>query len=192
MIIRFAILSLVCAEPAISAGKTTVTSNSEMAAIFKADQAERSVKSIDWNALRPADAKRRDQTDKLLSGGSLRTGNDFYDAAFVFQHGDTPSDYLKAHLLSMIAIEKGQSKATWIAVATLDRYLLKIGKPQVLGTQFMGPEGGKFTQEPYDRKLASDAMRKALTVPSLAEQEAQRRQFEEDEAHESAAPKKQE
>jgi hypothetical protein len=190
MFVRFALLSLLCAVPAKAAEKR-VSSNSEMAAIFDADQAERSVEPIDWNVLILADAKRRVRTERLLDSGTLRTGNDFYDAAFVFQHGDTPGDYMKAHLLAMIAMAKGEAKATWIAVATLDRYLLEIGKPQVLGTQFMGPERGKFTQEPYDRKLASDAMREALKVPSLAEQEARRKLFEK-QAREAAARKKRE
>jgi hypothetical protein len=178
MIVRVAALGLLVAAPAFAAGAPPA-SNPEMAAIFQADQADRSVAPIDWKVVRPADEKRRERTGQLLDAGALQTGDDFYDAAFVFQHGDTANDYLKAHLLAMVAVAKGHPDAPWIAAATLDRYLQDIGKPQVLGTQFTGTDGGKFTQEPYDRTLASDAMRKAVQVPSLAEQEMQRRAYEE-------------
>jgi hypothetical protein len=75
----------------------------------------------------------------------------------------------------MVAMARGNADAIWIASATLDRYLQAIGKPQVYGTQFLGKPGGKSTQEPYDRALVSDALRRQLGVPSLAEQEKQRR-----------------
>jgi hypothetical protein len=177
MIVRYALLGLLFAAPAIAANKAAV-SNPEMAAIFKADQADRSTNPIDWKVVGAADEKRRARTEQLLDAGSLKTGQDFYDAAFVFQHGHTANDYLKAHLLAMVAIARDQPDAPWIAAATLDRYLNAIGKPQVLGTQFTRVDGGKFTQEPYDRTLASDAMRKALQVPSLAEQKAERRAYD--------------
>jgi hypothetical protein len=152
--------------------------NAEMAAIFKADQANRSTDQIDWPIVKAADEKRRERTKQLLDAGALRTGEDFYDAAFVFQHGEAPNDFLKAHLLAIIATAKGQSDALWIAAATLDKYLQETGKPQVLGTQFTRVEGGKFTQEPYDRTVASDAMRKAIQVPSIAEQDVEKRGYE--------------
>jgi hypothetical protein len=108
----------------------------------------------------------------------LHSGEDFYEAAFVFQHGDTADDFLKAHLLAMIAVAKGHPDAPWIASATLDRYLQEIGKPQVLGTQFKSMDDGHFSQEPYNRTLVSDAMRKALQVPTIPEQDAERQHFE--------------
>ena len=177
MAFRVAALALVCSAPAFAADPP-VASNAEMAAIFKADQADRSSHPIDWTMVKPADEKRRARTEQLLDKGMLRTGDDLYDAAFVFQHGDAPIDFLRAHLLATMAIAKGQPDAPWIAAATLDRYLQEIGKPQVLGTQFTRGDDGKFTQEPYDRSVASDAMRKIMQVPTLAEQEAQRREYE--------------
>ncbi len=174
---RVVALSLLCAFPAIAAD-LPVPSNPEMAAIFKADQADRMHEPIDWKVVKPADDKRLARTKQLLDAGELRSGDDFYDAAFIFQHGDTPNDYLKAHLLATVAAAKGQPDAPWIAAASLDRYLQRTGKPQVLGTQFSGGADGKYTQEPYDRTFASDAVRKAMQVPPLAEQEAQRREYE--------------
>lgn len=151
--------------------------NAEMTSIFDADQAARSSSNIDWSVVGPADAQRRKRTKELLDSGALQSGNDYYHAAFIFQHGDQANDYLLAHLLAMIAVARGKPSAIWIASATLDRYLLKIGKPQVLGTQYSLPKGQPATQEPYDRALVSDAMRKALQVPSLADQEKQRESY---------------
>lgn len=186
MVVRYALVGLLIASPAIAANERA-PSNAEMAALFKADQGDRSVHPIDWKVVKPADAKRRARTAQLLDAGALHTGDDFYDAAFIFQHGDTANDFMKAHLLAMVAIARGQPDAPWIAAATLDRYLQEIGKPQILGTQFTSNDDGKFTQEPYDRTVASDPMRKALQVPSIAEQEIERRQYE---ARASEASKK--
>jgi len=155
----------------------TRPTNVEMTAIFDADQADRQVESIDWSIVGPADKKRQTRTEELLSSGALQSGDDFYHAAFVFQHGSVADDYLKAHLLAMIAAGRGKPSAVWIASATLDRYLQAIGKPQVLGTQYKIPKGAPATQEPYDRALVSDAMREALHVPPISEQEQRRQQF---------------
>lgn len=160
--------------------------NAEMSAIFGADQADRQTADIDWSIVGPADDKRRARTEELLGSGALQSGDDYYHAAFIFQHGAEPDDYLKAHLLATIAVARGRPDAVWIASATLDRYLQAIGKPQVLGTQYSTPADGPTTQEPYDRALISDAMRKALHVPSIDEQEERRRRYD----REATAPAK--
>jgi hypothetical protein len=150
-----------------------------MTAIFDADQADRKdVGKIDWAVVDPRDAVRRATTKRLLDAGQLRTGNDFYHAAFVFQHGDEPNDFLLAHTFAVIAAARGRQDATWIAAATLDRYLQRIGQKQIYGTQFITPNGGHTTQEPYDRSLVSDPLREALGVPPMKAQEAQRSKFE--------------
>ncbi len=152
------------------------STNAEMTAIFDADQADRMGGDpwrIDWSVVAKADAKRRKRTQELLDLGALKSGEDFYNAAFVFQHGDSPDDHLKAHVLATIAIARGKAGAIWIASATLDRYLQGIGRPQIFGTQFNLPKDGSVTQEPFDRTLISDAIRKALHVPTLAVQKDQ-------------------
>jgi hypothetical protein len=148
--------------------------NAAMTAIFDADQADRRETPIDWTIVGKADAARRSEVEKLLASGQLHTGEDYVHAAFVFQHGDNPRDYLLAHTLAMVAATKREPNAIWIASATLDRYLQMIGQPQIFGTQFKTPKDGAVTQEPYDRALISDALRVQLHVDTLAEQEAQR------------------
>ncbi len=158
---------------------TATADNSEMTAIFDGDQAAREhPATINWKVLWPADKARRQQTQMLLDAGRLSSANDFYHAAYVFQHGEEAEDFLKAHAFAVVATARGHREATWIAAATLDRYLQHIGQPQIYGTQFQHPPGQKWTQEPYRRDLLSDAVRRASGVPPLAAQEVQRKDWE--------------
>ncbi|MDB5691382.1 MAG: hypothetical protein JWO81_445 [Alphaproteobacteria bacterium] len=160
-------------------------SNPEMTRLFDEDQgARKDGLHIDWSVVGPQDRARREAARRLLDAGALRSGEDFWHAAFVFQHGDKPQDYLLAHNLAVIAAAKGRRDAPWIAAASLDRYLQAIGQKQVYGTQFMMRPGQPATQEPYDRNAISDAMRMATGVPPQAEQEKRRAEFD----RESAAP----
>jgi hypothetical protein len=147
-------------------------SNPEMSRLFAADQADRhDVGHIDWSKVAKADSERRRAVAALLDAGALHTGTDFLGAAFVFQHGDRADDFLLAHVLAMVAVSKGRTDANWIAAASLDRYLQRTGRPQIFGTQFSRKGGNSHpTQEPFDRRLISDALRTDLNVPALASQ----------------------
>jgi hypothetical protein len=155
--------------------------SAEMRRIFDADQADRQVniaamtrqQLLDWlNKVGPRDAQRRKQVRDLMARGALQTGHDFDEAAFVFQHGDNPNDYLLAHTLAIVAVTKGSSKSRWIAAATLDRYLQAVKEPQIFGTQYRKPDrSDKFTQEPYNRQLVPDALRLDMCVSAQASQQ---------------------
>lgn len=156
--------------------------STEMKRIFDEDQGDRKnfapnmtpKQQVDWiNKTGMRDAQRRKRVMELLKQNTLQTGNDFEEAAFIFQHGDKPDDYLLAHTLAMVAIAKGKSKARWIAAATLDRYLQKIKQPQIFGTQYsQGPNAtDKWTQAPYNSELVPDALRNDVCVPDLASQQ---------------------
>ena len=149
-------------------------SNPEMKRIFDEDQRARQAwPNIDWATVNKADAARRAATMHLLDAGALHSGEDFEWAANVFQHGSETSDFLLAHTFAIIAVRKGYSDGTWIAAATLDRYLQAIKQPQIYGTQFQNPDGKPTTQEPYDRTLISNTLRRLLEVPELAAQQLQ-------------------
>jgi hypothetical protein len=152
-------------------------SSAEMLAIFDEDQKVRqNFATIDEKAretISRSDKERRTRTAALLNGGALHSGADFRRAAFVFQHGDTPDDFLFAHTLALVALAKGDADGAWIAAASLDRYLQSIHQPQIYGTQFLTPAGKPATQDPYNRTLVSDSLRSLLGVPSLAGQQAQ-------------------
>ncbi len=147
-----------------------IVSNPEMTRLFDADQADRVARPIDWSKVDPRDRERRSRTKDLLAAGMLHTGADFEHAAFVFQHGSLPDDYLMAHTLALVAVARGRASASWIAAATLDRYLQTIGRDQIYGTQYRHESGSPVTQDPYDRILIPDALRSELGVPTIAEQ----------------------
>jgi hypothetical protein len=151
-----------------------------MAQIYDDDQRVRrgNPEKIDWKVVGAADEQRRASVKRLLLQGKLHTGEDFNKAAFIFQHGGTPDDYLLAHTLAMVAVARGDSTALWIAGATLDRYLMSIKQPQIYGTQYSWNNQEPTTQDSYNRALISDALREALTVPVLAEQEKPKKQFD--------------
>jgi len=173
---------VICFGAARQRARAPQDSSTEMQRIFSEDQADRQInmasmtpeQRLDWfSKFGPRDAQRRKQVMDLISRGALHTGQDFDQAAVVFQHGDRPDDYLLAHSLATAAIAKGSAKSRWIAAATLDRYLHKIQQPQIYGTQyFIGPnQGDKFTQEPYNRQLVPDSLRLDMCVPDPASQE---------------------
>jgi hypothetical protein len=119
----------------------------------------------------------------MLTAGEIKSGNDFKDAAFIFQHGNTSEDCLFAHVLAMEALIRGEESAKWIAAATMDRYLQLIKQPQIFGTQYpLDPNlphtvaGGHApfrtgrTLQPYNKDLLPDLARLDFCVPVLAQQ----------------------
>ncbi len=178
VILAFLVYALpATAAPSENELSKTHSISAEMSAIFDADQAARKAPKIDWAKVHDEDQVRRLRTQALLDSGQLNSGDDFYHAAFVFQHGDLPEDCLKAHALAVIAAARGKSEAAWIAAATLDRYLQRIGQPQIYGTQYQRHGDGGWTQEPYRSDLLSDPLRKATGVPSIQQQQAELREM---------------
>ncbi|MEN5362445.1 hypothetical protein [Brevundimonas intermedia] len=170
---------LAFAMPALAQDAAVVSDNPEMAAILASDQAVRQDLSAVLAGGRAyaermiaEDAIRREQVRALLEAGALRTGADFHAAAFVFQHGSMPDDYLLAHSLALAAVAKGSTESTWIAAATLDRYLQMTGKPQIYGTQTTMRRGQPPTRDPYDHVLVPESLLIALGVPTKAREEA--------------------
>lgn len=109
-------------------------------------------------------SKYREQVQELMRSGKVQSAKDYYYAAFIFQHGQKPSDYLYAHVLAVTAVNKGLHAAIWISAATLDRYLQSVEQPQIFGTQL--GDG----QEPYDRKMLSDEIRAMWCVAPQVKQ----------------------
>ena len=163
---------------ATPAAAQTSPATTEMARMFEADQAIRT-------GIRPEqyrdrafvarmiaeDEARLARTGELLQQGKLTTADDLYHAAFIFQHGHGPDEYLRAHSLAMAAMALGRKDASWIAAATLDRYLQAIGQKQIYGTQYMNAPKTGPTMEPYDRGLIPDGLRAMLGVPAQGAQQ---------------------
>ena len=129
---------------------------------------------------------RRQEIRKLLEEGKITSAEDFSDAALIFQHGQTPEEFLFAHVLAVEALMRGGSGDKWMAAATLDRYLQAVDRPQVFGTQYPGDKSAENTprpqvdprvwniqrtQQPYDAKLLPDSVRRDFCVPDVSQQE---------------------
>lgn len=112
----------------------------------------------------------REQVRRLMSEGKIQSAEDYYYAAFIFQHGLKPADYLYAHVLAVTAVNKGLHGAIWLSAATLDRYLHSIQQPQVFGTQFGSLFTDRDDQEPYDREMISDELRAMWCVTTKSAQ----------------------
>ena len=157
-------------------------SNSEMQRIYDEDQRGRQNNAqfaAETETVSRQDEERRSQTRKLLADGQLHTAEDFKRAAFIFQHGSKPDDFLLAHTLAMVAAAKGDEDALWIGTATLDRYLHSTGKSQIFGTQIKEKADHTATLEPYNRSLIADVLRRELGVQPLAVQQEQLQQWTE-------------
>jgi hypothetical protein len=145
-------------------------SSPEIQEIFEEDQRDR--KGVVWTSaygksIAAKDAERRRQTRALLATNNLHSGRDFAQAAFIFQHGDTPQDFLLGHTLALAALARGKQSAAWIAAASLDRYLQSIGQPQIYGTRF-NAEGADVTiKQPYDSTLITPSLRRQLALPPV-------------------------
>ena len=142
-----------------------------MRTIFSDDQEARMKDSIDWETLSREDTERRVEVMGYLKKGQLTTGNDMYYAAFIFQHGNCPEHYQLANKLADKAMKLGYSDARWIYAATLDRYLLSVGKKQKFGTQYTSADGCTYVLEPVNPKT-TDAERQRFDVPPLAQAKA--------------------
>jgi hypothetical protein len=114
--------------------------NVELAALYAADQQDRRG-DIDWTLDEPRDRERRRRVEELIEEGALATGEDYFHAAMVFQHGGSYRHFWRAHQLAKTATDLGCERARGRAAAAYDRWLMKQGKPQKYGIQFQGYEG---------------------------------------------------
>ncbi len=60
---------------------------------------------------------------------------DFAAGALVFQHGDKPEHYLRAHQWAKQAVELGDPSQRKLAALAVDRYLIARGQRQLFASQ---------------------------------------------------------
>jgi|SRR5579884_1023421 hypothetical protein len=135
--------------------------NSELQTLYEQDQADRQF-SLPAD-LGKRDSARRRRVEELIDAGELQTPEDYYHAAMVFQHGGTVEYAWRAYELAKRAAEMGY-----------DRWLMRQGKPQKYGTQYIA-DGPCWKLWPVDT-TTTDAERAEWHVPPLAE--AQQRAIE--------------
>ena len=146
--------------------------NSEVAALFQADRQERIDQpahgTTAYRAMRERDRQRRERIAALVAAGALEIAEDYYQAAWIFQHGDVPDDAWHAYSLALKAAELGYQPARWLTAAAFDRWLMSQGRPQKYGTQYVS-DGER--QRLWDVDPATtDEDRARWDVPPLEEQ----------------------
>ena len=115
------------------------TDNLKLEELFQADQTEREkvYESSDEVAkLKERDAARRKRVIVMIELGEVKTKNDLYHVAVIFQHGAGAGDFMLSHRFATLAALSGHRAARWLLAASLDRYLMRIGQAQIYGTQF--------------------------------------------------------
>jgi hypothetical protein len=145
--------------------------------IAASDQADREPgpNKIDWSVVEKRDAIRREQVMQLLSSGEIRTAEDYFDAALIFQHGDTMQDAQLALALATVAsrIDPTNREARVLAADAWDRVMTRAGKPQWYGTQYVRSKTtGKWELYPTEPDVITEAQRKAIGLPTLEEDKA--------------------
>jgi hypothetical protein len=160
--------------------------NDALRSLKEQDQAVRvaNVGSVNWSKITEEDAERRDKVTKMLGSGEVRTAEDFYNAALIFQHGRHVDDIRLAYSLASISIklDPENGKAKWLTAASWDRIMMQLGKPQWYGTQFTKAHGAGSKWELYkiDETAVTDEERKALGVPTIAEARARIQKLNDD------------
>lgn len=154
------------------------TDNLRLEELYLADQKDRekvysSASEVD--ALKERDRERRRTLVEMIGQGEVNTSNDLYRAAVLFLHGVEPKEFLTSHRLATIASINGHKQSRWLCAASLDRFLMSIGMPQVYGTQFEHSEDENRYQLrlPIDDTTVLHFEKRFFAVPPVVERLAQ-------------------
>jgi len=146
--------------------------NHELESLYQADKQEHVNQprgnTVEYKAMRARDGERRRHVMEMVAAGELHTAEDYYHAAHIMNHGDTPDDAENAHRLALSASELGHRPARWLAAAAYDRWQMYQGKPQKYGTNYVYDGRGDrlWDVDP----TTTDEERAKWDVPPLAEQ----------------------
>jgi hypothetical protein len=170
---RIAIALLILFASMQLAAAQIIESNQELGDLQLHDQADRrkGADALDGSVVRRNDHIRRQRVLTLLREGRVRSSNDFYSAAMVFQHGESPDDAKLAHSLAVVSatMNPDNTSARWLAAAAWDRYMLRLKRPQWYGTQYSTDEAtGLVTLYTVDETAVTDEQRLQEGVPTLA------------------------
>lgn len=146
--------------------------NEELLSLYKQDRHEHSnqakVNTPEYKAMRARDMQRRERVMGIVTQSESLTAEDYFHAAWIMNHGDTPVDAQHAHTFAVRSSELGYRPARWLAAASYDRWLMYQGRPQKYGTNYIydGRQDRLWDVDPS----TTDEERAAWDVPPLAEQ----------------------
>jgi len=154
------------------------TDNTELQKMYKEDQSSRMASNINWIELSKNDSIREKRVYELLNSGQVKTGKDYYNGAMIFQHGkDTIASGMAVKMMKK-ALELDSTVNKWLYAAAVDRDLMRKGKPQIYGTQYvkMG-QNAKFERYKIDATQVTDDQRKQYNVETLEQQKIKEREM---------------
>lgn len=175
---KFLFCQIVCLLFSSISAFSQIADNPELLQMYNEDQGSRLAGNIDWEVLSRQDSLREVRVNELIAEGKIRSGKDYYRSAMIFQHGyDTIASGMAVKHMKM-AIELDSTINKWLLAAAIDRDLMRRGKPQIYGTQYvkMG-ENTKWELYEIDTTQISDSERKYYGVESLAEQKIKERRM---------------
>jgi len=152
------------------AATAAASDRKDLVQMFDEDQADRAPDNVDWSVVQPRDRAREARVKELFASGGLQTGGDFYRAAMILQHGSVPEDFLLAHEFCVAAMGLGKNDGAtrWLAVASEDRFLMNLDRPQRFGTQYRSEGTGPMLLYKVDEGI-TDQLRRIMAAPTLAE-----------------------
>jgi hypothetical protein len=143
----------------------------ELQALFEQDRTDREgLVRLDQDQRQPMlqrDKARRQRVETLLANAPLLDAEDYFHAAMIFLHGETPEHFLQAHTLAYKGARQGHSACFRLMAAAYDRVLMSQGRPQKYGTQYI-IRHGRWTLYEVDPAI-TDAQRAQWNVPPLAQ-----------------------
>ncbi len=147
------------------------TDNAELQKMYDEDQAARLSNNINWKVLIKEDSIRLARNYEMVKEGKIITGKDHYNSAMIFQHGsDTVASAMAVKQMRR-ALELDSSINRWLLAAAIDRDLMRRGKPQIYGTQYVKlSQDTKYRRYQIDTTQVTDEQRKYYRVETLAEQ----------------------
>jgi len=161
---------------------------SDLLELYSEDQAVRThlrtlakseVKKYITEVMLPGDKIRMSQAEDILKSSKNLSSEEYFAAAMIMQHGAEPIHYKKAmeYSIKSLQLDPENKNASWLSCAAEDRYLLKVGKPQIWGTQLNRKINSLGTYEVYylenfDKNARLDAQRIKCGIPRLSEIEA--------------------
>lgn len=163
------ILSCACASLCAQA---QTPSNEELKQLIRADQSDRSSNDIDWAVVDSHDKARAARVLELLGAANIRTAEDYYNAAMIFQHGSSAEDIQLALAFATVSsrLQPDHPAPKWLAAAAWDRYMIWKKQPQWYGTQSQTDRAsGKHVLYPVLPNAVSDEERARMAVPPLAQ-----------------------
>lgn len=124
----------------------------------------------------PADKIRKERVIKIMSKVQDLNADEYYAAAMIMQHGSSADDAKNAmhYATKAIEIDQNHEKAKWLKCASEDRYLQRIGKAQIWGTQLSRKKHPTADYEilypaNFDRTQKTDKQREGCNLPSYAD-----------------------